>query len=292
MDVRRAIIIDGSIKEKKLYPGSTEIDIVSNLLEADRIKNEKKIISRFTTQLVEECIRSNDPDCWIAAVDDIDTGDFDVDAAVLTLKHNDVLPGMFVNRILESKTNDEIVDKLTVLTHIISSTDDVASFSKSISINWKAFANLLINIVEKTPRVSKTEMYTAMSKMINAIEIGTEAIVSVIEEILKHRKFELLAIFASIDANIIVDVLPKLIAAVKSTSGTNRYGIVSLIAKVVKDADISEDLMPTIEYVMRESVRDSFVDIRTMKAVAFLIEKCSSDQTMRDFATLIRWTTG
>jgi hypothetical protein len=127
--------------------------------------------------------------------------------------------------------------------------------------------------------------------MINATEIGTSAIVSVIDEILKMKKFELLAIFAAVDAADVADVLPRLIAAVKSTSGTNRYAAVSLIAKIVKDTDTTtEDLMPTIGHVMRESVRDSFVDIRTMKAIAFLIEKCSPDPITRDFATLVKWS--
>ena len=79
--IRRAVIIDGAIKEKKFHPDTAEVLSVSAFIELERVRRGEKNIPRFTAQLIEQCIRTNDPELWKAANDDVDTKDFDASAA-------------------------------------------------------------------------------------------------------------------------------------------------------------------------------------------------------------------
>jgi uncharacterized protein (UPF0147 family) len=63
-----------------------------------------------------------------------------------------------------------------------------------------------------------------------------------------------------------------------------------LIAKIAaENEDIEEDIMPTVNIILEKSIQDKYVDVRTSKALAFLIEKYSIDPTMKKFATIMLW---
>jgi hypothetical protein len=292
MSVRRAVVVDGAICEKKQYPKCQEILGVSRLLELERERKGERNIPRFTTQLIEQCIRTNDPVLWKAANDDIDTKDFDAYAANVVLVQNDILSSLFISCITQPAGSDHLVDMLHVFFEMIPSLTDVTmlAFSKAITTHWKAFTNVLMRTVDPTTRQLKEGMYVAIARFVDSVDISQEAIVSVIREVLKHRKLELLSIFARVNANLYAELLPDILAAAKAASATNRYAVVSLVAKIAVDTDeITEDVLPMMQLVLEKTIMDKYVDMRTVRALAFLLQKFSKDPVMQNFATIVNW---
>jgi hypothetical protein len=292
MSVRRAVVVDGAIQEKKLHPKCQEIVGISRLLENERERQGIVNVPRFTTDLVERCVRTNDPVMWRAANDDIDTGDFDPHAANIVLARYDILPAMFVGCVSEATTSDHLADVLCVFQEMLPSLSDdvVSSFSKAISTQWKSFTNVLIRTVEPTKRPFKEGIYVAISRFVDATDMQGEAVLTTAREILKHKKFELLSIFARMDSSILSPLLPDLVAAARTASATNRYAVVSLIAKIARETDdVTADVLPTIKIVMEKSVQDKYADVRTIRAATFLLEKFSDDPMLKMFATLVSW---
>jgi hypothetical protein len=292
MSVRRAVIVDGAIHEKKLYPKCQEILGVSHLLEVERERKGERNIPRFTTQLIEQCIRTNDPVLWKAANDDIDTKDFDAYAANVVLVQNDILSSLFISCITQPTGSDHLVDMLHVFFEMIPSLTDVtmSAFSKAITTHWKAFTNVLIRTVDPTTRQLKEGMYVAIARFVDSVDISQEAIVSVIREVLKNRKLELLSIFARVNAKMYAELLPEILAAAKAASATNRYAVVSLVAKIAADTDeITEDVLPMVQLVLEKTMMDKYVDVRTVRSLAFLLQKFSNDPIVKNFSTVVLW---
>lgn len=290
--IRRAVIIDGAIKEKKFHPDTAEVLSVSAFIELERVRRGEKNIPRFTAQLIEQCIRTNDPELWKAANDDIDTKDFDAPAANSVFVQQDILPAMFIGCITSAKNTEHLVDMLNVLFELAPSLTETTSLalSNAISSQWKALTNVLIGLVEPTTRQLKDGVFIVMARFVDAVNIHEDAIVSVIKEIIKNRKYELLSIFARVKSNIYAGLLPDLLAVAKNASATNRYALVSLIAKIAaENEDIDEDIMPTVNIILEKSIQDKYADVRLLKALAFLINKFSPDPIMKKFATVMLW---
>ncbi|AGE56302.1 hypothetical protein PBCVNEJV1_454L [Paramecium bursaria Chlorella virus NE-JV-1] len=290
--VRRAVIIDGAIVEKKLHIGSVEVPAVSQILELERERNGKRNIPRSTITLLESCIRTNDPALWEAAADDVDTNDFDPHAAIVILEQQDILPVLFIGCITSAKSVKHLTDMLRVFFAIHKEvTENIsAEFSKAITLNWKALVDVLITLDTKVKRHEKDGMYIAFARFIDAASIQKDALILAVRELLKHNKYEHLAMFSKMDAAMYSEVLPDLIASLKKSAATNRYAIVGLIAKIANDVDILDvDVLPAVSNVMAASIRDKYVDVRTIKACAFLLQKFSDDPVIKNFATLVGW---
>jgi len=290
--IRRAIVIDGQIKEKKFNPDATEVLAVSAFIELERLRRGEKNIPRFTAQLIEQCIRTNDPELWKAANDDVDTKDFDASAANSVFVQQDILPAMFIGCITGAKNTEHLVDMLNVLFELAPSLTETTSnaFSNAVSSQWKGFMNVLIGLVEPTTRQLKDGVFIAVARFVDVVNIHEDAIVSVIKEIIKNRKYELLSIFARVKSKIFAGLLPDLLAVAKNASATNRYALVSLIAKIAaENDDIEEDIMPMVNIILDKTIQDKYADVRLLKALTFLIEKYSTDPTMKKFATVILW---
>lgn len=292
--IRRAVVIDGKIFDKKDHKNLPETQVVSLLLEKERERLGERNISRFTTTLIEQSIRMNDPVLWSALRDDILTEDFVVHAAYVVLQSNDVLPALFITCITNAKNVQHLLDMFFVLFHIVQNIDDSSlerSFSKAISTQWKSFTNVLLQVVETTTdRKFKESLYLAMSKFIDVVDLQRESIISTMDEILKCKKFELLTIFASIEASVFSEMLPKLLQAAKLASATNRYAVMGLIAKILSETDVrSDDILPVVKIIVERTVQDKFVDKRTLKSLAFIIQKISDDPILKNFAIIITW---
>ena len=72
---RRAVVVNGTIKEKFYAPESDEIDHLSVVFEHIRRVNGESIYSRGTTELLQQCITCNDADAWRAMFMDLKTKD-------------------------------------------------------------------------------------------------------------------------------------------------------------------------------------------------------------------------
>jgi len=290
--IRRAVVIGGQIKEKKFHPDADEVLAVSAFIELERVRRGEKNIPRFTAQLIEQCIRTNDPELWKAANDDVDTKDFDASAANSVFVQQDILPAMFIGCITGAKNTEHLVDMLNVLFELAPSLTETTSnaFSNAVSSQWKGFTNVLIGLVEPTTRQLKDGVFIAVARFVDVANIHEDAIVSVIKEIIKNRKYELLSIFARVKSKIFAGLLPDLLAVAKNASATNRYALVSLIAKIAaENDDIEEDIMPMVNIILDKTIQDKYADVRLLKALTFLIEKYSTDPTMKKFATVILW---
>jgi hypothetical protein len=47
--------------------------------------------------------------------------------------------------------------------------------------------------------------------------------------------------------------------------------------------------MPMVNIILDKTIQDKYADVRLLKALTFLIEKYSTDPTMKKFATVILW---
>ena len=293
LTVRRAVVVDGNIFDKKHHPDLPEVDSVSRLLEKERERLGERNIPRFSTVLIEACIRTNDPVLWSAARDDVITNDFDVHAANVVLQTNDILPTLFVSCITTPKSVEHLLDMLFVLFKMIPELEDSTkcALSKAISAQWKPFTNVLLQTVEtSSDRKFREGLYTALAQFVDVIYLQKEAIVATMNEILTHRKFELLSVFSRMDSNIFADMLPKLLAAAKASSATNRYAPIGLIAKILSETNIrSNDILPVTKLLLDRTVQDKFVDKRTLKSLAFILQKTADDPILKNFAMVVAW---
>lgn len=289
--VRRAVIVDGKIRDKKDFPDSQEIVELSALLET--IRNEKgvKSIHRSTTNLLEHAIRENDATSWRSLIDDINTKDFDGHAARVILEQHDILPALFITCITQVKDSEKMIHMIRVFLEIVPHLNEstMILFSKAVSVQWKPLIDTLVVTTTIANRDIKESIYECLSRFVNSFDIQKESIVSCIKEIINLRKYEVLSVFSRISSKIYAsDVLPDLIQAAKLSTATNRYAVVSLIAKIISENDekVNTDF---IKVVLDKTILDKFVDRRTVRALAFIIQKVSDDPILRNFATCVSW---
>ncbi|AGE55888.1 hypothetical protein ATCVMO0605SPH_162R [Acanthocystis turfacea Chlorella virus MO0605SPH] len=290
--VRRAVIFDGRVCEKKDHPECKEIPEVSGLLELERERRGELSIPRYTTQLLEQTIRKNDPVFWKAVVSDIDTGDFDGHSAQVILEQIDILPALLVTCVIEAKETEHFVNVLRTFVEISPHLNDATTslFTKAISIQWKAFVNALI-ANDRIDRTVKEGVYECISRFVSAVDIQQEALVMCVREILKNKKFEILSIFSRVSSKIYADgIVEELLQAVKSTTATNRYAVVCLLAKIIAEVDdVSTDVAPAIQVILEKTMLDKFVDRRTVRSLAFILQKTAKDPVLKNFATAVNW---
>ena len=304
VSVRRAVLVDGNIREKKDHPESVEVEVVSKLLEAERERQGIRSVPRFTTQLVEKAISTNDSKYWEVAVSDIETSDFDSAAVSALFSQNDTLPVMFVTCIVTSKTKEHLIDMLQVFYHISSNftceTREIVS--KAVTCQWKSLINVLITVVNTSPRSMRDAYFLEMAKFVNAVEIGAESVLMMLNEVVKQKKYEILNVFMRIDSKTCfakdTNTFETLIQAVKSATITSRHCVMALIAKVVKE---NPELGDSYKKELSEIVRDTlntvvihgYSDKRMILALSFLTEICFDDDPVtKNIATLLKWTSG
>lgn len=294
--IRRATIVNGQIVDKKDHPGNAEVPQVSILLENERERLGMKSISRFTTILVEEAIMTNDPTLWKTISDDIDTGDFDISAVHSLFSQNVMLASLWVTCISTSKSREHVLDML-VFFYEISKNIPVEvkdAISASITCQWKTFVNCLITVVSSASSRVKDVYFSEIAKFVDSVAIGSESIALMMNEIIKMRKFELLAVFWLTDFKTCVDT--SLFELLLKTSSP-KHTTVLAVAKAVVDnpefidthgSDIEKMILETIRVIMRSG----YGDRRVLNAIGYLAGKVFEDNlTARNMATLLCWST-
>lgn len=304
ISVRRAVLVDGNIREKRDHPEHAEVEVVSKLLEAERERQGVRSVPRFTTQLIEKAISTNDSKYWEVAVGDIETSDFDSAAVSALFSQNDTLPVMFVSCIVTSKTKEHLIDMLQVFYHISSNfTDETReTVSKAVTCQWKSLVNVLITVVNTSPRSMRDAYFLEMAKFVNAVEIGAESILLMLNEVIKQKKYEILNVFMRIDSKTCLAndaaTFETLIHSVKSATITSRHCVMALVAKVVKEnpefgVTYKKELTDVVRDTLNTVVIHGYSDKRMILALSFLSELCFDDDPVtKNIATLLKWTAG
>ena len=292
--VRRAVVVDGQLADKKDHPGCAEVHQISIILEKDRERLGAKSISRFTTILVEEAIMTNDPLMWTAIVDDIHTKDLDVPAVHSLMSNNMTLPSLFITCLTTSKTREQILDMLVFFYEISSgmSPEVKEAISVSITCQWKSFVNCLITVVGYVSARIKDVYFREIGKFIHVSRVGADAISCMIREIVKVKKTELLSIFLACDFVVDSDLFELLLKTVSP-----KHTTVLMLAKAVGDTpdflvSHRDGIEATIVDTMRAVIRSGYCDQRVMNAIAYLSTKVSGDNPLaKNMATLLLWAT-
>lgn len=294
--IRRATVVDGQIVDKKDHPGSTEVPQISILLENEREKLGMKTISRFTTILVEEAIMTNDPVWWKTIVDDIDTGDFDIPAVHSLFSQNVMLSSLWVTCISTSKTREHVLDMLIFFYEISKNipTEVKEAISASITCQWKTFVNCLITVVSSASSRLKDIYFSEISKFVDSVSIGSESIALMMREIIKMRKFELLAVFWLTDFKSCVDT--ALFELLLKTSSPKHTTVLAVAKAVVDNPDFIDTHGSDIEKMVLETIRvirrSGYGDRRVLNAVGYLAGKVFEDNiAAKNMATLLCWST-
>ena len=292
--IRRATIVDGQIVDKKDHPGSAEVHQISILLEKERETLGMKSISRFTTILVEEAIMKNDPALWKTIVDDIDTGDFDIPAAHSLFSQNVMLSSLWVTCISTSKSREHVLDMLVFFYEISKNipVEVKEAISASITCQWKSFVNCLITVISPASSRVKDVYFSEIAKFVDSAAIGSESIACMMNEIIKMRKFELLAVFWLTDFKTCVDT--ALFELLLKTSSPKHSTVLAVAKAVVDNPDFldshSEDIEKMILETIRVIMRSGYGDRRVLNAVGYLAGKVFEDNpTARGMAQLLCW---
>jgi len=294
--IRRATIVDCHIVDKKDHPGTVEIPQVSILLENEKEKLGMKSISRFTTILVEEAIMTNDSILWKTICDDIDTGDFDIPAVHSLFSQRVTLASLWVTCISTSKSREHVLDMLVFFYEISKNipAEVKEAISASITCQWKSFANCLITVISSASSRIKDIYFSEIAKFVDSVAIGPESIALMMREIIKMRKFELLAVFWLTDFKTCVD---NTLFEVFLKTSSPKHSTVLAVAKAVADnpdfldsrgKDIEEMILETIRAIMRSG----YGDRRVLNAIGYLASKVFDDnQNAKNMATLLYWST-
>ncbi|AGE58431.1 hypothetical protein PBCVNY2B_618R [Paramecium bursaria Chlorella virus NY2B] len=297
---RRAVIVDGMICEKKNHPETNEIEMISKLMEQERERQGCKIIPRFTTQLMETAISTNDVDCWETMCDDIDTHDFDSSAVTTLFSQNETLPVLFVTCLTTSKDINHFMMMLRVF-YVISKdfTDEIKDIvSKTITCQSKSFIDVLIRFVPAVKRELRDAVLDEISKFINVTEIGIDSITEMISVSITMKKIEFLRIFMNVDTSKCFEnntLFEMIISKVKNTPSTQKHYIISFIAKVIKEIptladEFQKQLQDMITHTLNLDIRYGYSDTRTVGAIGFISEKVFDDPVIRNLGTLLSWS--
>jgi hypothetical protein len=293
--IRRATIVDGQIVDKKDHLGSVEIHQVSILLENERERLGMKTISRFTTILVEEAIMTNDPVLWKTISDDIETKDFDISAVHSLFSQNVMLSSLWVTCISTSKSREHVLDMLVFFYEISKNipTEVKEAISASITCQWKTFVNCLITVVSSASSRMKDVYFSEIAKFVDSVAIGSESIALMMHEVIKMRKFELLAVFWLTDFKTCVD--SSLFDLLLKTSSPKHTTVLAVAKAVVDNPDFIDshgsDIEKMILETMRVIMRSGYGDRRVLNAVGYLSGKVFDDNpTAKNMATLLCWS--
>ncbi|APC25741.1 hypothetical protein BST79_gp228 [Only Syngen Nebraska virus 5] len=297
---RRAVIVDGTIQEKKNHPGSVEIEAISKLMEQECERQGGKSIPRFTTQLMEKAISTNDVDCWEAMCDDIETGDFDSSAVTALFSQNETLPVMFITCMTTSKDINHFMMMLKIF-YVISKefTEEIKDVvSKTITCQSKSFFDVLIRFVPYVKRDLRDAVLEEISKFINVTELGTGSMVEMITTAVNMKKFEFLKIFMNVDTTKCFEdnaLFETIVAKVKNTPATQKHYIISFIAKIIMEIPTLADEFQTqlkemITHTLNLNIQYGYSDSRTVGAIGFISEKVFDDPVIRNLGTLLLWS--
>jgi hypothetical protein len=297
---RRVVIIDGILNEKKDHPGSIEVEAVSKLMEQERERRGDKIIPRFTTQLMEKAIATNDIDFWEAIGNDIDTGDFDSQSVSTLFSQNETLPVMFMTCITTSKDINHFMLILRVFYAVSKDfTDDIKeNISKTITCQAKSFLDVIIRFVPYVKRDLRDAVLEELSKFINVVDIGIDSIKEMLTTVITMKKFEVLKIFMNIDTTKCFDntqLFETIVSKVKATPATQKHYILTFIAKVIKEMpgladDYMQQLADVITQTLSSNITYGYSDTRTVAAIGFIAEKVFEDPVVRNMAILLMWS--
>ena len=293
--IRRATIVNGQIVDKKDHPGTVEVPQISILLENERENLGIKSISRFTTILVEEAIMKNDPILWKTISDDIETKDFDISAAHSLFSQNVMLASLWVTCISTGKTREHVLDMLVFFYEISKNipAEVKEAISASITCQWKSFVNCLITVISPASSRVKDVYFSEIAKFVDSAAIGPESIALMMNEIIKMRKFELLAVFWLTDFKTCVDT--ALFELLLKTSSPKHTTVLAVAKAVVDNPDFIDTHGSDIEKMVLETIRvimrSGYGDRRVLNAVGFLAGKVFEDNpAAKNMAILLCWS--
>ena len=294
--IRRATIVDGQIVDKKNHIGTMEIPQLSILIENERERLGMKTISRFTTILVENAIMTNDPILWKAIVDDIDTKDFDVPAVHSLFAQNNMLASLWVTCMSTSKSKEHVLDMLVFFYEISKNIPEEVqkAISESITCQWKSFVNCLIQVISTVSSKIKDAYFSEIAKFVDSVAIGSESISLMMVEIIKVRKFELLAVFWNADFKTCVDI--DLFELLLKTPSPKHTTVLAVTKAVVDNPDFIDSHGEKIEKMILETIRvlmrSGYGDRKVMNAIGYLSGKVFDDNpTAKNMAQLLCWST-
>ena len=293
--IRRATIVNGQIVDKKDHPGTVEVPQISILLENERENLGIKSISRFTTILVEEAIMKNDPILWKTISDDIETKDFDISAAHSLFSQNVMLASLWVTCMSTGKTREHVLDMLVFFYEISKNipAEVKEAISASITCQWKSFVNCLITVISPASSRVKDVYFSEIAKFVDSAAIGPESIALMMNEIIKMRKFELLAVFWLTDFKTCVDT--ALFELLLKTSSPKHTTVLAVAKAVVDNPDFIDTHGSDIEKMVLETIRvimrSGYGDRRVLNAVGFLAGKVFEDNpAAKNMAILLCWS--
>lgn len=288
--------MNGQITDKKDHPESAEIQQVSILLENEREKLGMRSISRFTTILVEEAIMTNDPLLWKTISDDIETKDFDISAVHSLFSQNIMLASLWVTCMSTSKSKEHVLDMLVFFYEISKNipTEVKEAISASITCQWKTFVNCLITVVSSASSRVKDVYFSEIAKFVDSAAIGSESIALMMNEVIKMRKFELLAVFWLTDFKTCVDT--TLFEVLLKTSSPKHTSVLAVAKAVVDNPDFLDSHGENIEKMVLETIRvimrSGYGDRRVLNAIGYLASKVFDENPLaKNMATLLCWST-
>ena len=293
--IRRATIVNGQIVDKKDHPGFTEVPQISILLENERERLGMKSISRFSTILVEEAIMTNDPMLWKTISDDIETKDFDISAIHSLFSQNIMLASLWVTCMSTSKSKEHVLDMLVFFYEISKNipAEVKEAISASITCQWKSFVNCLITVVASASSRMKDVYFSEIAKFVDSAAIGSESIACMMNEIIKMRKFELLAVFWLTDFKTCVDT--TLFELLLKTSSPKHTTVLAVAKAVVDNPDFIDTHGSDIEKMILETIRtimrSGYGDRRVLNAIGYLARRVFDDNPLaQNMAQLLCWS--
>jgi hypothetical protein len=194
------------------------------------------------------------------------------------------------------KSREHVLDMLVFFYEISKNipTEVKEAISASITCQWKTFVNCLITVISPASSRVKDVYFSEIAKFVDSVAIGSESTACMMHEIVKMRKFELLAIFWLTDFKTCVDT--ALFELLLKTSSPKHTTVLAVAKAVVDNPDFIDthggDIEKMILETMRVIMRSGYGDRRVLNAVGYLAGKVFEDnQTAKNMATLLCWST-
>ena len=168
------------------------------------------------------------------------------------------------------------------------------AISASITCQWKTFVNCLITVVSSASSRVKDVYFSEIAKFVDSAAIGSESIALMMNEVIKMRKFELLAVFWLTDFKTCVDT--TLFEVLLKTSSPKHTSVLAVAKAVVDNPDFLDSHGENIEKMVLETIRvimrSGYGDRRVLNAIGYLASKVFDENPLaKNMATLLCWST-
>lgn len=139
----------------------------------------------------------------------------------------------------------------------------------------------------------KDVYFSEIAKFVDSVAIGSESIACMMNEVVKMRKFELLAVFWLTDFKTCVDT--TLFELLLKTSSPKHTTVLAVAKAVVDNPDFIDTHGGDIEKMILETIRvimrSGYGDRRILNAIGYLAGKVFDDNPLaQNMATLLCWS--